>query len=512
MGGHAIGGKLCWACLGSCLVVAAWASPVHAAIERTYGPELTASVGPKGKLRGGIQGRLVIERGNQGLLRFRLPPLVRPLAVAKLRVYVTGGNGEGLTVRRARGGWGRRGVHWWSRPRPVGWPLSSWGAVAPKGQWLEFDVTAAIHRSGGRHGFVLTTRSPGRLALGARRSAPAPLRPQLQLWLDAPPWNLAPGPTPQAGDVGSDAARHELTDVLRNVRGATGYRYGATDDKGNRLDTLKIIQTGPRRYIGVYHAFLRRRFQVMLASSTDLLHWRYRVVLGRHASQPTIATLGGRGFLVAYESASKVGASLRFRYYPSLRRLLAGRYAREFTAPSTLSRAAEGTPNIYGVSLRRGISDSEIRVGLHYFRSQQVDRQATGTLRDFSSWKTRTQPQLDNRPLALGVRGNIGDRDHTTFAGYDFNVQEAQLLPRDWSAWRTYLYDFRTRAAYWLDIQTHRGSRSFGNPTVTEVTSPSGKRALVMTLFLFHEGAAPGEAGSLIYYRELPLGPKPPRG
>jgi hypothetical protein len=502
---RALGGRaLCTTCLAGCLALAAWVSSAQAAIVRGYRPELTTSVGPKGKLRPGLPGRLVLTRGDQGILRFRLPTLVRPLAYAKLRVYVTGGNGQRIQLRRARGGWGRRGVHWWAKPRPLGGSLASWSAPASTGQWLDFDVTAAIHRSGGRHGFVLTTDDPGRLTLGARASARPALRPQLQLWLDAPPWKAALKPALPVGDGQSDPARLQLMDVLGNVRSATGYRYGATDDKGNRLDTMKIIQIGPKSYLGVYHALVRRRFQVMLASSADLLHWRYRVLLGRRASQPTISTVGRRGFLVAYESTSKGADSLRFRYYANLRSLLEGRYARQFTAPRTLSQASEGTPNIYGVSVGRGISDSEIRVGLHYFRSKELDRQATGTLRDFSSWKTRSQPQLDDRPLALGARGNIGDRDHTTFVGYDFNVQEAQLLPNDWSTWRTYLYDFHSRAAYWLDVQTHGGSRSFGNPTVSEVTAPSGKRALVMTLFLFHEGAAPGEAGSLIYYREMP--------
>ncbi len=52
-----------------------------------------------------------------------------------------------------------------------------------------------------------------------------------------------------------------------------------------------------------------------------------------------------------------------------------------------------------------------------------------------------------------------------------------------------------------LNIRTHGVSSSFGNPTATVITDPSGFRAVVMTLFLFSEGAAPGEAGELIYYR-----------
>jgi hypothetical protein len=35
------------------------------------------------------------------------------------------------------------------------------------------------------------------------------------------------------------------------------------------------------------------------------------------------------------------------------------------------------------------------------------------------------------------------------------------------------------------------------------VTAPSGKPAIVVTQFVFSEGAAPGEAGSLVYFKEL---------
>src|SRR4051794_40923203 len=174
---------LYWALIAGCLALAGWGSPAKAALLRIYGPELTTSVGPQGQARVGLRGRLVFKPGVQGLVRFALPALVRPLADAKLRVYVTAGSGQEVAVRRARGGWAKGGVRWWSRPRPVGPALGS-SSAGTKGRWLEFDVTPAIHRSGGRHGFVLTTGSPGRLVLGGSRSAPAGLRPQLQLWLD----------------------------------------------------------------------------------------------------------------------------------------------------------------------------------------------------------------------------------------------------------------------------------------------------------------------------------------
>lgn len=54
-----------------------------------------------------------------------------------------------------------------------------------------------------------------------------------------------------------------------------------------------------------------------------------------------------------------------------------------------------------------------------------------------------------------------------------------------------------------LNITTHKGSTSFGNPTFTWLKSPNGKDCIVVTYFLFSEGAEEGEAGKLIFYKEF---------
>jgi hypothetical protein len=425
-----------------------------------------------------LPGTLVAGRATTGLVRFDLRPLVAPLARATLRLRVHRG-GRGLVVRE-----GARGA-----------VLSARKGRLRAGRTYEFDVTAAIRRSGGRHVFGLRSGTRGGIALATGRVVSAPSRPRLRLWLEKPGERVA--------DDRSQDARNQLMSAMNSVVGADGYRYSARDSSGHPLDTLKIVQTGAARYLGVYHTLLDGTFTVMVATSDDLLNWRYRAILAGNASQPTIAKLGAKGFVIAYEQPSPRGIGLRFRYYRNLKSILAGRYAREFQAPQTLSRAAQGTPNIYGFSLRQGIHNSQIRVGLHYFQDGVVDRQATGMLRDFSLWHAQREPFLDNRSRALGSRGHIGDRDHISFDGYDFNVHETELVPGDWSSWRTYLYDFRDRSAHWLRVQTHGGSFAFGNPTITQVTGPNGRPALVMTQFLFLEGAAADEAGQLIYYHYL---------
>ena len=58
-----------------------------------------------------------------------------------------------------------------------------------------------------------------------------------------------------------------------------------------------------------------------------------------------------------------------------------------------------------------------------------------------------------------------------------------------------------------LAIRTHGGSRTFANPTFTPLTLPNGQPGVVVTQFIPVSGAAPGEAGELVYYRPRDPGP-----
>jgi hypothetical protein len=80
---------------------------------------------------------------------------------------------------------------------------------------------------------------------------------------------------------------------------------------------------------------------------------------------------------------------------------------------------------------------------------------------------------------------------------------ECETVPGDWGSWRLYLYDPAARKAEPLDIRTHGGSRSFSNPGV-EIVTVNGHQSLLLTMFLFTDGAATGEDGGLPYYGELP--------
>jgi hypothetical protein len=319
----------------------------------------------------------------------------------------------------------------------------------------------------------------------------------------------------------------ELLALLADVPAARS-SYGVRDDRGQGMDTLKVIGNPAGGYLAVYHCGTANRFAVHLATSPDLLTWTHRAMLDARASQPTIAAVPGGGFLVAVEAGGGGRPGwLRFACYPDLDRLLAGDAARVFDAPHTLAparRLAEGTPNVYSATFTPDGGHSVIDVGFHYLRRAHfwrahfwrgdlwwgdlwrgdVDRQARGTLVDFRRWTTEPQPHVDRAIEAFDVAGNIGGRDRFTWRGRRYSLIEGQLRKRRWDSWRVFLYDWSAGTARPVPIRTHGGSTAFGNPTVTMLTAPSGEPAIVVTAYLFPVGAAPGEDGPLLYYRELP--------
>jgi hypothetical protein len=293
-----------------------------------------------------------------------------------------------------------------------------------------------------------------------------------------------------------------LAALLSDVRAATAFRYDARDSLGNRMDTAKVIHSPGGGYLAVYHSGR----VCHLASSTDLLTWAHRAVIDEPATQPTIATTPDGGLLTAAEFNDGHGGRLRVRYWATLEALLEGRPAREFLAVRTLSACNEGTPSIRRIVFDPDLDASTIDIGFHYHRGCRVDRQARGTLAGFRRWTAATYQALDaavqRAATAAGERvgGNIGDRDHLRYQQRDYDLIEAQGRKGDFGSWRVYLYDQLAGTAQRLEVVTHRASRAFANPTATRLRGPSGRNAIMVSLFLPVEGAAPGEAGSLLYY------------
>ncbi|MDH6128528.1 hypothetical protein [Kitasatospora sp. GP82] len=316
---------------------------------------------------------------------------------------------------------------------------------------------------------------------------------------------LAPVPAAHASEVGtppSDGPRSELRHIIEDVTHATGVRYQAKDSAGRSMDSAKIIQDSSGSYLAVYHAMLGDgRFHAAVATSTDLLNWTFVHDFGPGSSQPTITQISNGGYVMAWEQDPS--NHIAVRYYPDRTQLLSGNAFRSFDSQRTLSRCAEGTPNIYDVQLLPDIDHSAITIGGHYYANCNVDQEMKAHLTNFSNWSTTAENTFDNAMLYWGVRGNIGDRDAISYKGFPYGVVEGQYTKSDFRSWRVFLYDYTTLNADTTAITTTGGSIAFANPHITSLKLPDGHNAVFVSLFLPNEGAAPGEAGQLIYYRSI---------
>ena len=306
-----------------------------------------------------------------------------------------------------------------------------------------------------------------------------------------------------------------LIKIFEDVKSATGYRYSAHDDKNCGLDTIKIIENPLGGYLGVYHSYIGGIFYVRLAESNDLLNWRYIKTIDAYASQPTIAKAPNDAYIVAFEKENSSSSHLKVCYYSNLSALIDANGLPSFTIdlPMTLSSANEGTPNIYNITVRNSVLN--VTIGFHYNNlTANADEVAIGwltvSLINATNWRWQTKPMKGYTGKLRDefyVKGNIGDRDFGQIFGMEFTLQEGNLNERvpgtDWTAWRIFLYNHSSGSFVMLNITTHAGSTSFGNPTFTLLKSPSGRTAIVVTYYIFSEGAAEGEAGQLIFYKEL---------
>ena len=292
-----------------------------------------------------------------------------------------------------------------------------------------------------------------------------------------------------------------LRTIVEDVPGSAVYRYGTRDNLGNTMDTLKIVPHPYGGYMGVYHSYANGISTVKMANSLDLVNWKFKWNLATNGSHATIYNLPGGAALLAYERhtgcpAGGTGNCIALRYYPSI---LQGVATRGVTLPRTLSNCAEGTPSITSATSTL----SSIQLSFHYFKDCKSDRQARGTLRSFdpATWNTSTVPSLDAGIISAGAspNGHIGDRDAGFYDGASQRLFEGQLVPGDFSSWRNFLWVGAGAAQ--LAIRTHGGSQAFANPTFTALALPNGKPGVVVTQFIPVSGAAPGEAGELVYYR-----------
>ncbi|EPH45596.1 hypothetical protein ABT390_07580 [Streptomyces aurantiacus] len=300
----------------------------------------------------------------------------------------------------------------------------------------------------------------------------------------------------RADAVPASAGTARLAALAEDVTAADGHRYDARDHTGRTMDAAQLAQAGDGTYLAVYHTLLDDgRFHAAVATSTDLLHWQRRHDFGPGTHQASLAHDGRGGYVLAYEKDPR--NHIAVRAYAGLRALLHGRAHRAYDAPRTLSRCAEGTPAVTAV---RG---DTIELTGHYRAGCDTDRQLRATLTGFRTWHAEPDRRLDWALTAWGNGGNLGDRAPVELAGRRVLLVEGQGRREDFGSWRVYAYDPAGGRADRLAPRTHGGSRAFANPSATLLTDPRGRPALLVSLFLPREGAAPGESGQLIYWREL---------
>ena len=296
----------------------------------------------------------------------------------------------------------------------------------------------------------------------------------------------------------------ELSGKLEHVSRSETVRYKLRDDRGMGMDCLKVFQSPHADdrgiYFGVYHHMDDGCLLTQLARSTDLEHWEHLTTLDKHASQPAIHVTPDGQYLLAYEHDEPNSVWIRIRHYADLESLCSGAYSREFDIDRSLAPTAEGTPSFEAVSIGSGgLDSSSIQLRFHYYKDQDVDQLARGTLTNFSTWTAKPADELNRTLRASGWLGNLGDRDKLNWGSKSYYLQEVQAERGQWGTWRLALCDDTGNAIHILRPQTHQGSVAFSNPHATWVTDQQGRRRLVVTLFLHSAGNPPAERGCLLY-------------
>ncbi len=284
---------------------------------------------------------------------------------------------------------------------------------------------------------------------------------------------------------------------LGDVTKADTWRYGLKDDTKTTLDCLKVLPLGPADFLGVAHAMRKERFVLRLVHSRDLLDWKHVVDLDTHASQGHLVAHTDGSFWLAYEHDEPDSCFVRVRRYPDRTALERGRFSTETTLGRTLAPTAEGTPTI------ERIERDVVRLRFHYYKNGDVDRAASGFLRGPADWVASPDRAINTALEAKGVAGNIGGRCKVGLGGRNWWMHEGQLRKNDWASWRCWLLDDPVRAAVEIPLRTHAGSTASANPFATVVPGP--KPRVVGTFFLPSEGAAPGEAGCLLWVKPLTI-------
>ena len=321
--------------------------------------------------------------------------------------------------------------------------------------------------------------------------------------------------------------------LFSNPRYANGGVANAYDDAGNLFGGPSVIDLVGQsaKYAAVYSTPYWMnpgwRYKINLATSSDLIHWHYVRTLIDNSDLPKI-TLDSTGTWIVivneqWMTQDSYGADqgpvrVAFHLIYSYADLLNGNIAQNWLAPQYAPSGLMGTPSFYSATVSQNSYGNYVvngAVGFHWYDGSK-DENGNVSFTDLfdpahTTWSPSTASGYDNVISAAGAAGSIGQRDTLQCVNGRYNLQEGNLTTaNDFGNWRIFLYTFGdsyawptgTGTALQLSVQTSGGSTSFGNPGCSVVLRPdgSGKHDLFISYFIFSQGAAPGESGSLIFY------------
>lgn len=224
---------------------------------------------------------------------------------------------------------------------------------------------------------------------------------------------------------------------------------------------------------------------------------------------PTVRAIPGtRGYLLAFERilSQAAGNILVLRYYPTLGRLLAGRFSAAADLPRRFSPYNNGTPAILAVTWRGALARSVIELGFHYEAAvdghRGADREALGTLVGFRHWTAWRDERIDAALDRLGLAGNHGDWREFSFEEGNWRVYEAQQRLGSFSTWHLLIGRGNSGEITPLTLSTGTGVRitSVGNPVANIEPVPTGNgEVLVVSAFVF-DASVGADEGELVYY------------
>ena len=308
-----------------------------------------------------------------------------------------------------------------------------------------------------------------------------------------------------------------LNETVNNPSSWEVFQLATTDARGHQVSVapLKVVQTDNTvcPYIGVYHNQINTtQFATYLGCSSDLATWSQVGQIHSPASQPDIRILSDGSALYA-EEYSAGRPVVRMHYYGNvpgktgLQTLIANPAVvptNTFTAPQTILATTDGTPEFGRITYTGSILSSTVEVTHHFYdqlTSPRRDLQGVATLTNGKTWSNSRDTTMNNTITNAGGTGKIGDREVFKVGSTVYEVVEAQIGPAGnyYDTWRLFLVNKTTSTAQQLNPLLAGGAKSLGNPTLTFVTLPNGKPALVFTYFIFSVNNGTTPPGGHIY-------------